>query len=214
MRAPHRKIAAAAIATLLTAGTWTGAAVPAHADEAPVFDKTLVISDAAFYDGDALTEDQIRIFIQSRGTTCAPTSGSDPRTCLKDIVFPAVTLVSDRTPGEGCEPVTIAQDSRAWTVIEQVAKACSISPKVILTTIQKEQSGVRLALTQTKWDKLMGMGCPDGQACNPKFKGFANQIYYGTDRLRAYRTWKSYPAIQSFEKGIPFKTLDEPQDPS
>lgn len=204
MRSLLRRTAAVALAALLSIGMWAAATAPSEASTRPAFNKALVITHAAFYEPDAMTQSQIKSFIQKKGARC---SSNSSRRCLKDITFPAVTLTSGQK-GKGCKTVRITKGSRAWTVIEKVAKACGISPKVILTTIQKEQGGVTNALTTVKWNKLMGMGCPDGGSCSSRYRGLANQIYYGADHLKAYRTWTGYAAINSWKYKKSYRSLD------
>lgn len=61
----------------------------------------------------------------------------------------------------------------------------TISPEVILTTLQKEQS----LITRTSRDddalrKAMGFGCPDSGSCNPAYAGFTKQVENGAWQLR------------------------------
>ncbi|MFT3886921.1 MAG: hypothetical protein QM713_01975 [Arachnia sp.] len=169
------------------------------------FQKDLVISDKAFYDAKAMSESQIEDFILAKGKNC--TSKADA-TCLKDIEpRETVTLTSDQK-GNGCKAVTFTKGAPSWEVVDRVAKACSISPKVLLVTMQKEQSAVSSARKPATWNKLMGMGCPDGRACSSKYSGYERQLYYGADRLRAYRTWTTYPAMKSFRNQTAFTSLE------
>ena len=204
MRSLLRRTTAVALAALLSIGLWAGATTPTEAASRPAFNKALVITHAAFYDADAMSTAQIKSFIQKKGARCKSNSS---RRCLKDITFPAVTLKSGQK-GKGCKTVSIAKGSRAWTVIGKVAKACGISPKVIFTTIQKEQGGVTGALTMARWNKLMGMGCPDGGSCSSRYRGLAYQIYYGADHLKAYRTWTDYAAVKSWKYKRTYRSLD------
>lgn len=170
------------------------------------FHPGLIISDEAFYDAQALTRGQIKDFIAEKGKGCTAKKGE---TCLKDLVPAKTITLSSNQNGNGCTDVTFTEGSRAWTVIEKVAKACSISPKVLLVTIQKEQSGLTQARTTATWNKMMGMGCSDGTACTEKYSGYEKQLYYGADRFRAYRTWSTYPAIKAFNTGSPYTSSDK-----
>jgi hypothetical protein len=215
MRRVHRPLTA--VVTLLVSLTLGLSGLsPARADDISTavasssaypadFHPGLIISDDAFYDAGALSTTEIKDVITTRGANCVSTKD---RTCLKDLTpSKTVTLTSNQN-GNGCKPVTFAEGNRAWTVIGKVAKACSISPKVLLVTIQKEQSGLTQARPQATWDKMMGLGCPDGKPCNPAYAGYEKQLYFGADRLRAYRTWSTYPAIKAFNAQTPYTTLD------
>ena len=62
-----------------------------------------------------------------------------------------------------------------------------ISPKYILTVLQKEQSLVTdAAPSQSQIDWATGYGCPDSGGCNQKYKGLANQIDWGAGAIRYY----------------------------
>jgi hypothetical protein len=78
----------------------------------------------------------------------------------------------------------------ASTIISEACTNWHISPKVMLTMLQKEQS----LLTRTSLvtgskgtlDWAVGMGCPDGSARVEKYRGFGNQIWYAAQRLDGY----------------------------
>jgi len=62
-----------------------------------------------------------------------------------------------------------------------------ISPKYILTVLQKEQSLITdLSPSQGQLDWATGYGCPDSGGCNSKYKGLSNQIDWGTGAIRYY----------------------------
>jgi hypothetical protein len=62
-------------------------------------------------------------------------------------------------------------------IILQAALESKINPKVILTTLQKEQSLIEDPIpTQNQFDKAMGYRCPDSGGCNPKALGFGKQV--------------------------------------
>ncbi|MFH1610581.1 MAG: hypothetical protein ABIA91_01705 [Patescibacteria group bacterium] len=77
-----------------------------------------------------------------------------------------------------------------------------ISPKYILTLLQKEQSLVTdSAPSKGQLDWATGYGCPDSGGCGEKYRGLANQIDWGTGAARyyldnpnefRYRTGQSY----------------------
>lgn len=203
MRNLQRTVIVIVLSALLSAGLWAGTPAAAQAAK-PSFNKALIISDKQFYDARAMNEQQIKKFISDKGRNCRSTKS---KTCLKDIVTPATTLTSNKK-GKGCKNIRIGSRARAWTVVNQVAKACNLSPKVLLTTIQKESSGVTKPQTSARWNKMMGMGCPDGGSCARKYSGFAKQLYYAADSLRAYGSQSSYLAINAFKKKTLYRSLD------
>ncbi|MFH1456915.1 MAG: hypothetical protein ABIF17_02240 [Patescibacteria group bacterium] len=72
-------------------------------------------------------------------------------------------------------------------VILDSAWLYQISPKYILTLLQKEQSLVTdSSPSQGQLDWATGYGCPDSGGCNAKYKGTANQIDWGAGAIRYY----------------------------
>lgn len=164
-----------------------------------------VISDAAFYNPNTMTEAQIQTFLNKEGASCKPGSGTS---CLKDKKFPTKKLTTLRG---GCKPFNLTGNQSAAKIISETSKSCDINPQVILATLQKEQSGITQPRTDATWAKAMGAGCPDGQPCDSTLGGFAQQIYYGADKLVSYRinaTWEEY--ILAYEAG---KSIKIPHNP-
>jgi hypothetical protein len=65
-----------------------------------------------------------------------------------------------------------------------------ISPALMLTMLEKEQSLVSTVNYDTvkdsekKLSSAMGYGCPDSSSCNPEYKGFYNQVTWGAFQLQ------------------------------
>ncbi|MCL5410377.1 MAG: hypothetical protein M1324_00795 [Patescibacteria group bacterium] len=61
----------------------------------------------------------------------------------------------------------------------------TISPKVIIVMLQKEQSLITMATQDDgALDKAMGYMCPDGGVCDSAYAGFAKQVGWGAWQLR------------------------------
>ncbi|MDZ7798354.1 MAG: hypothetical protein U5L76_01920 [Patescibacteria group bacterium] len=78
----------------------------------------------------------------------------------------------------------------AARIIYEVAAEFSISPRYLLTTLQKEQSLITMASpSQTRLDWAMGYGVCDGCTYNDpgiqQYKGFYNQVYNAAKRIRS-----------------------------
>ena len=151
---------------------------PAKALSGSQFDPARLISDANFYNGSAMTEDQIQAFLESKVPSCA--NGN----CLTVYRVDTYTRVSNAY----CSQYTGAAGERASTVIFKVQQACGISAKVILVTLQKEQGLVTsTAPTTGKLERAMGYACPDtGQGCDPTYAGLYNQIYRAAWQFKRY----------------------------
>lgn len=69
--------------------------------------------------------------------------------------------------------------------ISITAQTGTISPRVILVYLQKEQSLItRTTRNDTALDRAMGYMCPDGSGCDPDYAGFAMQVGWGAWQLR------------------------------
>jgi hypothetical protein len=171
-------VAAAAIAVVLLAVL---AAVVSHPVEGrpadTAFDPGLIISDAAFYDADSMTQAQVQRFVSSRA--CVPVDGAP---CLADY---RQDTPDEPTRYARCAAYHGQRAERASAIIVNVAHACGISPKVLLVLLQKEQS----LLTRPSaygYERATGYACPDTAACDAEYFGFFNQVYNAAWQFREY----------------------------
>jgi hypothetical protein len=80
-------------------------------------------------------------------------------------------------------PDHAGQSKSAAAMIAEASSRWGVSPKVVLATLQKEQSLLsRPFPTQRAQDWAMGCGKMDGRTLN-KYRGFGNQIWYGAASL-------------------------------
>lgn len=117
-----------------------------------------------------------------------------PYTCLKSFS----QAVPSRAADGFCAGSIGSGTKTAAQIIADVARACNINPKVILITLQKEQS---LLTDDWPWKrqytKATGFGCPDSDlsadvdanqnGCYDQYEGFFNQIYYGARQFQKYK---------------------------
>lgn len=137
-----------------------------------------IVSDAVFFYKDSMTEAQIQAFLESKVTQCA--SGY---TCLKDYYDTARTIGADAM----CGAYAGGTRERASRIIYKVAQACGINPQVILVMLQKEQGLVRsTAPSAYNYRAAMGQGCPDTAACDTRYYGLFNQVFWGAWQLKRY----------------------------
>ncbi|WP_420829346.1 hemagglutinin [Bifidobacterium miconis] len=141
------------------------------------FDPGDIISDGQFFNANAMSEAEIQSFLDEHGTGC---SGDQ---CLKSKTFDT----SGKPDDEYCSAYTGAKKETAAAIIAKSAQACGISPKVLLTVLQKEQQLVTAAKpTAFQYKAAMGLSCPDDDSCDPKYAGFFNQVYGSAARYRYY----------------------------
>jgi len=140
-----------------------------------------LISDRNFRDGAAMTEALIQGFLQEMVGSC------ENSLCLAKLKIDT----PNRTWSWGsCTSYAGAKGESAARIIFKVQRACGISAKVILTTLQKEQSLVTdPAPTEAILRKAMGFGCPDTASCDSTYYGFFNQVFAAARQL----TWYGNP---------------------
>jgi len=87
----------------------------------------------------------------------------------------------------------------ASTIIWEACQAWHISPRVMLTMLQKEQSLLTrktlVAGDHGTLDWAVGMGCPDSSPRVEKYRGFGNQLWYAAQRLDGYGEHKNGSTI-------------------
>ncbi|WP_412148308.1 hypothetical protein [Curtobacterium flaccumfaciens] len=177
------------IGTIVSEQTTTepaSAAVPAN------FDPGNIISDANFYDGDAMSGPAVQSFLNSVAPNCKRASGGPA--CLKDFTqnMSAIGVVPNR-----CSAIPGGNKSAA-TVIAQVGAACGISQKVLLVLLQKEQ-GIVATNSPTSYMYLhaTGFACPDTAPCDPAYYGFGQQVYAAALQFKRYQASPTSWAYQA-----------------
>lgn len=137
-----------------------------------------LIANANFYDSAAMSESQIQSFLQQMVGSCVTSL------CLANLKM----TTPDRTWSYGtCAPYAGAANESAARIIFKVQAACGLSAKVILVTLQKEQSLLtNPAPTPDILQKAMGYGCPDTAECDSTYYGFFNQVYAAARQLTWY----------------------------
>ena len=148
------------------------------------FDPGNIISDREFYNRAAMTEQQIRDFIAEQGAACT-----------SDACFRTVRVTMPDQPADRyCRAVTGGTGLDAAAVIARVSVACSVNPRVMLVTLQKESRLLnRTDPTPASYAAAWGWHCPDtgpgGTAnCDPAHAGLANQAYGMAKQWSRYRT--------------------------
>ncbi|MFZ6992269.1 hypothetical protein ACO0E1_10270 [Curtobacterium sp. RRHDQ66] len=173
--------AVVAFAATLSAFTVVVDEQPASAATASGFDPGNIISDANFYNSNALNAAQVQYFLDGKVPTCR--SGSGPA-CLRNYSqnTRAIGAVAGRCAGLGGGSMTAAQ------IIDGVARACGISQKVLLVLLEKEQGLVTSsAPTSYKYTHATGFACPDTAPCDPAYNGFFAQVYAAGLQFQRYK---------------------------
>ena len=157
---------------------------PERADalSAADWDPGNIISDENFYNGSAMSEVEIQQFLETTVGGCQNSN------CL--AAYRADTPTRTWSFGT-CSTYVGGTGESAARIIFKVQQACNLSAKVILVTLQKEQSLLtNRAPSDGIMRKAMGYGCPDTAACDSTYYGFFNQIFAAGRQL----TWYGDPA--------------------
>lgn len=188
------RLVASLLAAVLVAVTLTvqpaSPSSPARALSGSEFDPGNIITDANFYNGSAMSEAEIQRFLENAvGGTCSNSN------CLAAYRTDTPT----RTWSFGtCSTYVGGTGESAARIIFKVQQACNLSAKVILVTLQKEQSLVTdRAPTDGVMRKAMGYGCPDTSACDSTYYGFFNQVFAAGRQL----TWYGNGSFTSIRVG-------------
>jgi len=165
-----------------------------------MFDPGLIIGDSVFYDFGTMDADGIQGFLDQQVPHCklAPATKPGDFSCLRfyrtDI--PAMAASAGR-----CDAIDAQSNVLASKMIEIIARACNINPRVILVTLQKEQGLV--TSTNPYWPDsknpsqpsttrpldyryqiAMGFACPDTGPCTTF--GFFYQVYKAASQFHWY----------------------------
>ena len=148
------------------------------------FDPGNIISDEAFFNGNAMSEGEIQAFLDAKVGNCQNSL------CLNVLRVNTPTIATQ----DYCNGYAGGGGEAASAIIFKVQQTCGISAKVILVTLQKEQGLVtRTAPSESILRKAMGMGCPDTSVCDSEYYGFFNQVYAAARQLNRYNhgsfTW-------------------------
>lgn len=177
-----RLIAAAILVATLVMSTLVvvvGPSAPAQAADASQFNPGLIISDAKFFNGAALTASDVQNFLNTHGPACQA-----GYTCLRS--YHQVTTDKVAQPGN-CDAYVSSGDETAATIIARVGQICGISQAALIVLLQKEQGLVTSsAPSATAYRSATGYGCPDTSACDANYYGFFNQVYDAALQFRRY----------------------------
>lgn len=162
-----------------------------------------IVDDALFYDGNAMTVDEIQQFLNNKvpacdtwGTKLRPNGQSradygrsvgvpPPYICLKDYYENPTTHATNFNPSASLPSGSISAAQIIWSASHDF----NVSPKALLATLQKEAAE---NLIGDDWPWLsqyraaMGYGCPDTAPCDAEYYGFYNQIYNAARQFRRY----------------------------
>ncbi len=145
----------------------------AASTRASTFNPNYIISDSEIMDFASMNLNSIKEFLRSKGSflynyTCPNTNG---------VIKSAAEIIYDAAANNyDCSGVNLSNNP---TEAEKKLKCrpVTINPKFLLVLLQKEQSLVEdSSPKQSQLDWATGYGCPDGDSCNVRWKGFGKQV--------------------------------------
>ncbi|MEB0001336.1 hypothetical protein QN345_01195 [Cryobacterium sp. 10I1] len=173
-----RRMLTALVVVGLIGTVLTAMPQPAQALSGSQFDPGYIISDQNFYVRDAMSQDQIQAFLDAKVGTCQNSL------CLNVLrVDTPTTTLSFGT----CATYSGEAGESAARIIYKVQQACTISAKVLLVTLQKEQGLVTdNAPSASELRNALGQGCPDTAPCDSAYYGFFIQVFSAARQFAWY----------------------------
>ena len=183
-----------ALATALAvAASLAVATAPADRAEAATgadFNPGYIISDSAMYNGNAMGTGEVQAFLNSKVPVCRSSYA-----CLTNYGQDTPTIPASAF----CSTYQGLPSESAAQIIARVGIACSISQKVLLVLLEKEQSLVSSSTpTATRFAKATGFGCPDTAPCDSSYGGFFYQVYYAA---RQFQLYAARPGSYNYQAG-------------
>ncbi|PIS07083.1 hypothetical protein COT79_01070, partial [Candidatus Berkelbacteria bacterium CG10_big_fil_rev_8_21_14_0_10_43_14] len=133
------------------------------------FNSSNLISDGEFVNIDDMSKDEIQRFLVAQGGFLQ--NYSENSRSAAQIIYDASHGYGDATGS--INGITINTSTG------------TVNPKVLLVTLQKEQSLLSMTTqSDAALRTAMGYGCPDSGGCNSSYAGFTKQVENGAWQLR------------------------------
>ena len=135
-------------------------------------------------DTKSMSVSDIQQFLVSKNSYLANYSTLNSYNTLKS----AAEIIYDASNNNyDCSGVDLGTNPTEATRMAKCKRITTINPKFLLTLLQKESSLIENpAPAQARLDWATGYGCPDGNACNPYYKGLGKQINSAALQFLAY----------------------------
>lgn len=153
------------------------------------FNPNYIISDAEILDSATMSAQDIQKFLENKGSYLAHYSCPN----AEGIIKTAAQIIYDAAANNyDCDGIVLSASSTPKEK-EQQCQKISINPKFLLVLLQKEESLISdSAPSQTQLDWAVGYGCPDGQGCNTRWKGFGKQVNSAALQFYDYMAHPNY----------------------
>lgn len=219
MRVMRKNMQLAGISILAVLSVVLGglSSAPAQAaNPASGFDAGNIINDSLFYDGNAMTASQVQSFLNQQVPTCwlgkrgyevgkSVTWGGVKTKLASKCTRDYSAKTETRAANMHCSAYAGARSETAAQIVAKVGKACGISQRVLLITLQKEQSLITDPWPNNEqYARATGYACPDsgpgGTAnCDVKEGGFFQQVYRAAWQLKVYKAFPNNYNYKPFQ---------------
>ncbi len=163
----------------------------AQAADSSQFDPGNIITDALFYNGNAMGSEAIQAFLISHEPGCHSTYA-----CMWNYGQTTPAMAASAY----CSAIAATGGMNAANIVFTIGNACGISQKVLLVLLQKEQGLVTAtAPTDRNFTFATGFNCPDTSGCDPAYGGFFYQVYYAA---RQFKVYAALPTSFNFQPGM------------
>jgi hypothetical protein len=143
--------------------------IPVQTKASGNFDSNNLISDGEFTDINSMSQPEIQQFLVAHGSFLANYSQNGRS---------ASQIIYDAAHGYG-------DASGSLNGITINTTTGTVSPKVILVTLQKENSLISMTTqNDSSLNSAMGYACPDSGGCNSAYAGFTKQVENASWQLR------------------------------
>lgn len=174
----------------------------------PDFNPSHIIDDSEMLNTNSLSASDIQKFLTKKGSylaTYTTVNSYGTTKSASEIIYDAAHNNYD------CSGVDLGDSPTEATRAARCKKIGTINPKALLVLLQKEASLIENpAPAQARLDWATGYGCPDGNACNPYYKGFGKQVNSAALQFLAYMNEQSrypYKAGQTYTFSNPYGTI-------
>jgi hypothetical protein len=175
------------------------------ADVDPEFNPNHIIDDSEMLNATSMSLTEIQQFLEKKGSYLATYSA----TAAYGNTKTAAQMIYDAARNNyDCTGVSLGDNPTEADRAAKCQHITTINPKFIITLLQKESSLIETAApAQARLDWATGYGCPDGNACNPYYKGLGKQINSAALQFLAYMNEQSrypYKAGQTYTFNNPY----------
>lgn len=166
---------------------------------AETFNPNFIIGDQEVLDNSAMTQEEVRNFINGQGGFLSTYSTNS---CTPDDIY---------NPDGKYKPCTGPIMSAADIIYDR-AVTNKVNPKFLIVLLQKESSLVESSKipSQIRLDWAVGYGCPDNSACNPRWQGFWRQI---NSASLTFRDYMDNPGYYRYKAGGTYTLTNTGREP-